>query len=176
MKKIILTILTIVILFSCNQGVQVTFDDNNSNAIRAHFQNYLNNDMDGLKELWSPDVKVYLNSKQAIGVDELVALLEAQHAGFDPITMSFGEDGGEDLGVWVQTITYPALGEYPPATMTQSWFDWNATGKVSGKKIVLPAHIGFRWGDNGKIVEEWHNYDTQEMMAELALSVPSEKE
>ena len=60
--------------------------------------------------------------------------------------------------------------------MTQSWFDWNATGKVSGKKIVLPAHIGFRWGDDGKIVEEWHNYDTQEMMAELALSVPSEKE
>ena len=92
MKKIILTILTTVILFSCNQGVQVTFDDNNSNAIRAHFQNYLNNDMDGLKELWSPDVKVYLNSKQAIGVDELVALLEAQHAGFDPITMSFGEE------------------------------------------------------------------------------------
>ncbi len=174
MKKIILSIFVALTIFSCNQGVQVTFDDNNSNAIRAHFQNYLNNDMDGLKSLWSPELKVYLNSKTPIGVDELVSMLEAQHAGFDPITMSFGEEGGEDLGVWVQTITYPALGEYPSVTLTQSWFDWNATGKVSGKTIVLPAHIGFKWGDDGKIIEEYHNYDTQEMMAELALSQDEE--
>ena len=43
-------------------------------------------------------------------------------------------------------------------------------GKVSGNTIVLPAHIGFKWGEDGKIIEEYHNYDTQEMMAELALS------
>jgi len=174
MKKTLVLLFTILLFASCSQGVQVTFDDENSNAIRSHFQNYLNNDMDGLKELWSPDLKVYLNSKQAIGVEELVSMLEAQHAGFDPITMSFGEEGGEDLGVWVQTITYPALGEYPSATLTQSWFDWNATGKVTGKTIVLPAHIGFKWGEDGKIIEEYHNYDTQEMMAELALSAPAE--
>ena len=119
MKKTILLLFTIFLFASCSQGVQVTFDDENSNAIRSHFQNYLNNDMEGLKELWSPDLKVYLNSKQAIGVEELVTMLEAQHAGFDPITMSFGEEGGEDLGVWVQTITYPALGEYPSSTLTQ---------------------------------------------------------
>ena len=170
MKKTTLLLFTIFLFASCSQGVQVTFDDESSNAIRSHFQNYLNNDMEGLKELWSPDLKVYLNSKQAIGVEELVTMLEAQHAGFDPITMSFGEEGGQDLGVWVQTITYPALGEYPSSTLTQSWFDWNATGKVTGKTIVLPAHIGFKWGEDGKIIEEWHNYDTQEMMAELALS------
>jgi hypothetical protein len=83
--------------------------------------------------------------------------------------MTFGEEGGEDLGVWVQTITYPAIGEYPSNTITQSWFDWNATGKASGKTIVLPAHIGFKWGEDGKIIEEYHTYDTQEMMTELAL-------
>ena len=71
MKKIILSIFVALTIFSCNQGVQVTFDDNNSNAIRAHFQNYLNNDMDGLKSLWSPELKVYLNSKTPIGVDEI---------------------------------------------------------------------------------------------------------
>jgi hypothetical protein len=174
MKRIFLTLITAVLILSCNQGVQVTFDDDKSNAIRAHFQNYLNNDMDGLKELWSPDLKVFLNSKKPIGVDDLVSMLEAQHSGFEPITMSFGEEGGQDLGVWVQTITYPALGDYPSITLTQSWFDWNATGKVSGNTIVLPAHIGFKWGENGKIIEEWHNYDTQEMMAELALSEGSE--
>ena len=80
MKRIFLTLITAVLILSCNQGVQVTFDDDKSNAIRAHFQNYLNNDMDGLKELWSPDLKVFLNSKKPIGVDDLVSMLEAQHS------------------------------------------------------------------------------------------------
>ena len=170
MKKLLLLLFVGFSMSCSNNDVVVTFDDEKSNAIKGHFQNYLNNDMDGLKELWSPDIDVYLNSKQPISLDEFVGLLEAQHAGFDPILMTFGEEGGEDLGVWVQTITYPAIGEYPSNTITQSWFDWNATGKVTGKTIVLPAHIGFKWGEDGKIIEEYHNYDTQEMMAELALN------
>ena len=44
MKKITL-IFTIFLMIGCAPtGVQVTFDDEKSNAIRAHFQNYLNND------------------------------------------------------------------------------------------------------------------------------------
>ena len=113
MKKLLLLLFVGFSMSCSNNDVVVTFDDENSNAIRAHFQNYLNNDMEGLKELWSPDIKIYLNSKKPISLDELVGLLEAQHAGFDPILMTFGEEGGEDLGVWVQTITYPAIGEYP---------------------------------------------------------------
>ena len=83
-------------------GVQVTFDDDKSNAIRAHFQNYLNNDMDGLKSLWSSDLQVFANSTESVTLDELVVLLQAQHATFDPITMSWG-NGDEDLGQWVET-------------------------------------------------------------------------
>ena len=114
MKKILLLLLFVGFTYGCkNNDVVVTFNDDKSNAIKTHFQNYLNNDMDGLKELWSPDIKIYLNSKQPINLDQLVELLQAQHAGFDPILMTFGEEGGEDLGVWVQTITYPAIGEYP---------------------------------------------------------------
>ena len=74
MKKLILIIFAVFLFNGCTQGLQVTFNDDNSNAIRGHFQNYLNNDMDGLKELWSPDLKVYLNSKEAIGLDELVSM------------------------------------------------------------------------------------------------------
>ena len=36
---------------------KLTFDDDKSNAIRAHYQNYLDQNMDGLKSLWSPDIK-----------------------------------------------------------------------------------------------------------------------
>ena len=80
MKKLLLLLFVGFSMSCSNNDVVVTFDDENSNAIKAHFQNYLNNDMDGLKELWSPDIKVYLNSKQPISLDEFVGLLEAQHA------------------------------------------------------------------------------------------------
>ena len=168
MKKIILSIFTVVTVFSCSQGVQVTFDDDNSNAIRAHFQNYLNNDMEGLKSLWSPDLKVYLNSKTPVGVDELVSMLEAQHAGFNPITMSFGEEGGEDLGVWVQTIDYPASNGYEASSNSQTWFTWSGKSKISGNEVVVPVFIGFQWKD-GKIVQEWHHYDPTNLNAEMAM-------
>ena len=59
----------------------VTFDDEKSNAIRAHYQNYLNNDIDGLKSLWSPDLKIYMNSPDASGVDEHQALIRSAARG-----------------------------------------------------------------------------------------------
>ena len=82
MKKNIIIIFIILLTVGCTTtGVQVTFDDEKSNLIRSHFQNYLANDMDGLKSLWSSDLKVYL-IVQAISMDELVGMLEAQHNTF----------------------------------------------------------------------------------------------
>ena len=173
----ILFILIASFAISCtNNGVTVTFDDEKSNAIRAHYQNYLNNDIDGLKSLWSPDLKIYMNSPDASGVDEISSLITAQHENFDNISMTFQDDeGGEDLGVWVQTITYPANNGYPETTMTQTWFTWNATGKSSGNTLEVPAHIGFEWAD-GKIAKEWHNFDPSVMMAEFELAASQSEE
>ena len=53
--------------------------------------------------------------------------------------------------------------------VTHSWFIWSATGKSSGNTITIPVHISFEWAD-GKIVREWHNYDTTEMMAEVEMA------
>ena len=120
MKKITL-IFTIFLMIGCAPtGVQVTFDDEKSNAIRAHFQNYLNNDMDGLKSLWSSDLQVFANSTESVTLDELVVLLQAQHATFDPITMSWG-NGDEDLGQWVETTNYPDGPANDAVTVTQTW-------------------------------------------------------
>ena len=65
MKNILFLILMVVITGCSNNGVVVTFDDEKSNLIRAHYQNYLNNDIEGLKSLWSPDLKIYMNSVEA---------------------------------------------------------------------------------------------------------------
>ena len=52
MKKLLLLLITITAV-SCNQSnvTIVEFEDEKSNAIRGHYEHYLNNDIDGLKEL-----------------------------------------------------------------------------------------------------------------------------
>ena len=50
-----------------------------------------------------------------------------------------------------------------------TWPPWVGKIKGSDQELTIPAHLTFRFED-GKIIEEYHNYDTQEMMAELALS------
>ena len=66
----------------------------------------MNNVTDVLKSLGSSDLQVFANSTESVTLDELVVLLQAQHATFDPITMSWG-NGDEDLGQWVETTNYP---------------------------------------------------------------------
>jgi len=167
MKKIFLLTLIVTLTSCTNTGVTVTFDDEKSNAIRTHYENYLNNDMDGLKSLWASNLEVFLNSTEAISTDELVVLLQAQHATFDPITMSWGQNEQEDIGQWVETTTYPAGPANDAVTVTQTWFNWNATSKLTGETINLPAHISFLWNEDGKIAQEFHNYDTGEMTAAI---------
>ena len=134
MKKIFLLTLIVTLTSCTDTGVTVTFDDEKSNAIRAHYQNYLNNDMEGLKSLWSPDIEMFLNSTEPISQDELIPLLEAQHATYD-ITMTWSQNGEEDLGQWVETASYPAGTANEAVIVTQTWFNWNATSKLSGETI-----------------------------------------
>ena len=120
----------------------MTFDDEKSNAIRSHYQNYLKNDVPALQSLWSPDLKIYMNSVEASTVTDISDLITVQHEVFENISMSFNYDeGSDDLGVWVQTINYPAMNGNPASTITQTWFNWSATGKSSGNTISIPVHI-----------------------------------
>jgi len=169
MKKIILLIFVSFAMSCTNNDVVVTFDDEKSNSIRAHYQNYLNNNTDGLKELWSTDLEIYMNETEAKGIDDIVSVIQAQHTAFDNISMSFG-DKELEMDNWIQTINFPAIGENNPAmTITQTWFTWSGTGKVSGLAVEVPAHISFAWGEDGKIVQEWHNFDPLKMQTEIAL-------
>ena len=86
MKNILFMLIALFAISCTNSGVNVTFDDEKSNAIRAHYQNYINNDIDGLKSLWSPDLKIYMNSPDASGVDDISSLITAQHENFDNIS------------------------------------------------------------------------------------------
>jgi len=167
MKNYLLLFFAALFVSCSTTGIQVTVDDEKSIAIQSHFQNYLNNDMDGLKSLWSPDLEVYANSTDPVGLDELVGMLQAQHSTFSPIEMTFGEEVENQPIAWVETTDYPETASSPAATWSQSWFTWTATSKLSGETITLPAHISFQWGDDGKIAAEYHFYETGPMTAAI---------
>ena len=75
MKNILFMLIALFAISCTNTGVNVTFDDEKSNAIREHYQNYLNNDVAALQSLWSPDLKIYMNSIEASGARRYVGIL-----------------------------------------------------------------------------------------------------
>ena len=89
--------------------------------------------------------------------------------------MSFGDEELE-MDNWIQTIDFPAIGENPGITITQTWFTWSATGKTSGISVEVPVHISFGWGENNKIVQEWHNFDPAKIVAEIELTASQSSE
>ena len=94
MRNILLSLLALI-AFSCSSptnGVVTTFDDEKSNAIREHYQNYLKNDVPALQSLWSPDLKIYMNSVDASTVSDISELITVQHQVFDNISMSWTYD------------------------------------------------------------------------------------
>ncbi|MDB9793677.1 hypothetical protein OAB81_02290 [Flavobacteriaceae bacterium] len=168
MKKLLL-LLIIITTVGCNQtGVTIVeFEDEKSNAIRGHYEHYLNNDIDGLKKLWADDDKIvlYLGSVEQTPLSELIGLIGVQHAAFDNIQMLNIQ--GADEPIYVETKAYES-----GQTWTNTWFKWSAVGKTSGNLIEFPVHISFRW-ENGEIVEEVHLFDPTLMNQELAL-VPAQ--
>ena len=70
------------------------------------------------------------------------------------MSWTYDENGGEDLGVWVQTTKYPASDNNPETAVSHSWFIWSATGKSSGNTITIPVHISFEWADGNPNVSD----------------------
>ena len=145
-------------------NVSVKFDDEKSNAIRNHFDNYIKNDTATLRFLSSPDNKLYVNSFEAISIDEILIWISNQHQVFDDISV-IGLGGVDTTSALVQSIYYPNDGPIH----TDTWFRWRATGKFSGKLIEFPCHLVFEWEDN-KVIKEWHYYDGSQMLDEIALA------
>ena len=170
MKNLIIILFTFLILGCDNNATIVSFDDEKSNSIRNHYQYYLNNDIDGLKELWADDDKIvlYLGSVETSPLSELTGLIQAQHAAFDNIQLLNIQ--GEDQPIYVETKTYPS-----GQTWTNTWFKWSAVGKTTGNTVEIPVHISFRW-EGGEIVEEVHLFNPTLMEEELeAFNASSDK-
>ena len=150
------------------EAVKITFDDEKSNAIRAHYQNYEANNVEGLQALWSSELELYPNSTEAIGVAEISDFVNAHHENFSDIKLTWGEED-DGIDVWVETASYDN-----GFTVTQTWFNWVATGKNSGDSYNVPFHITFVWDENGKIAQEYH-FGVDQLEKEMAAASDSEE-
>ena len=172
MKNFILLFITLLFVGCASTGVQVTFDDEKSNTIREHLQYYVDNDMDSLMALIADDAEIYLNSEESVSPEEIRVGLELQHATFDPISISWSqEEGGEDIGAWVESTDYPAGPANKPASVTQVWFTWKGTSNLSGETISVPAHIIYVWNDEGKVQTQYQFFDSVNINAAIEASL-----
>ena len=166
MKKLILVFITVMFVGCQSTGVQVTFDDEKSNAIKEAYLKYMNQNFDG--DIWSEDLQFYGNVTDPIGYDEAKSLIGLHHELYDNISMSWGNSEEVNEIAFVQTINYPDYGY-----VSQAWFVWKGTGKFSGETVEIPCHIGYLWGEDGKVINEWQHSDQSHLKAELELSLAS---
>ena len=73
MKKIILLFIAALFVSCTSTGVQVTFEDEKSNAIKQAYVEYMNQNFDG--DIWSEDLQFYGNVTDPIGYDEAKSLI-----------------------------------------------------------------------------------------------------
>ncbi len=176
MKNYILLFFAALFIGCAPTGVQVTFDDENSNTIREHLQNYVNNDLDALLALAADGAEIFINGEDPISSEEIRPLLEAQHATFDNISISWVQEGKEDIGAWVESTNYPAGPANDAASVTTAWFNWLGTSKMSGETITIPVHVVYVWNDEGKIQTEYEYYDPTKLVAEMEAAQSADME
>ena len=84
MKNLILIFIAALFIGCTSTGVQVTFDDEKSNALKEAYVKYLDQTFDG--DIWSEDLQFYGNSTEPIGYDEAISLIGAHHELYDDIS------------------------------------------------------------------------------------------
>ena len=68
-------------------GVQVTTDDEKSQAIKAAYDGYLVNDFTASNELYSDETAIYINSVESISNEENLAAFSSHHDFYSDISM-----------------------------------------------------------------------------------------
>ena len=162
MKQFIFTLIASMVLVGCSNPntSTITFDDEKTIAIRQHFQNYLNNDVDAMATHWSDDLIVSGSSIEGtVGLDDAKGVIGLHHMLFSDISITAP---GQEGDLYAETTYYAESGE----TWTKTWYSWKGTGKFTGNKASDLSMSGFRWED-GKIVEEVHFGDGSSVETEL---------
>lgn len=177
MKKIILIFITSLFIGCAPTGVQVTFDDENSNTIREHLQYYVDGDIDSMMSIIADDAEIYINSQESVSASDVRAIHELEHSIFNGISTSWSqEEGGNDIGAWVESTNYPAGPANEPASVTQAWFTWNGTSSSTGDSLSIPVHVVYSWNNENQVQTIYQFFDSINVTAVIEASLAATSE
>ena len=157
--KVVTALAIIAQLTSCTTtGTTLAFDDEKTNEIRAHFEDYKNANLEGMLTRWSEELTILTNDG-TVGLSDVKDIIPLHHTLFSEIYFTSPHSDEDEF--YAETNTYP-----DGKTWTKTWYKWHAKGNFTGNKVTNLGMIGFRWED-GKIVEENHFGDSAAFNSEL---------
>ncbi len=124
-------------------------------------EDYTKADFEEAEEYYSDDVKVYFNSSEVVGKENLINGWTYEHEVFSGITISdeyahtnYFSDGR----IW-----------------TNYWFTWSATGNFTGQELKIKGHFDYEWKD-GKIVQALGFFADEQFNKEYAAASEASSE
>ncbi|MDA0278411.1 MAG: nuclear transport factor 2 family protein [Bacteroidetes bacterium] len=152
MKNFILVALILpLFLIGCNSPQKeenqvgiITGDDFRSKAAIKFTDAYVNNDLNSVADLFTPDAKIMVNDTD-LTFSEMAAGFSIGHQYFtdirheerDAFTMHYKE--GDNAG----------------SIFTHYWYTWKATSKKTGKELSMRGYAWMKW--RGDKVEKVYN-------------------
>ena len=172
MKNFILLFTAALFVGCASTGVQVTFDDEKSNTIREHIQYYVDGDIDSMMSIIADDAEIYINSDESVSAGEVRSIHELEHSIFEDISTSWSqEEGGVDIGAWIESTDYPAGPANKPVSVTQAWFTLNGTSIKTGEALSTPVHVAYIWNDSGQVETIYQFFDSVDATAVIEASL-----
>ena len=172
MKNYILLFFAALFVGCAPTGVQVTFDDEKSNTIREHLQYYVDGDIDSKMSIIADDAEIYINSDESVSAGEVRSIHELEHSIFEDISTSWSqEEGGVDIGAWIESTNYPAGPANNPVSVTQVWFTWNGTSILTGEALSVPVHVVYVWNDESQVQTIYQFFDSANVTAVMEASM-----
>ncbi len=124
-------------------------------------EDYTKADFEEAEEYYSDDVKIYFNSTEVVGKENLINGWTYEHEVFSDITISdeyahtnYFSDGR----IW-----------------TNYWFTWSATGNFTGQELKIKGHFDYEWKD-GKIVQALGYFADEQFNKEYAAASEASSE
>lgn len=159
MKNIVLATLILIFILSCdtNKEKRYTRDCAEIDLLKKGIDYYEKGDWDQWLDQYDDSAKIYQNTWHVWSSPEvtrekhkeLISKLSTYSFEREELSMErIIDDNGK---VWVN-----------------SWALWKGTLKANNKVIEIPVHLTIQFVD-GKIIEEWGFWDTNELNQELSL-------
>ena len=156
MKNIVLILLAIILFTACQkQSEQRYFPESEEiNTLKAGIDAYESGDWKTWRSHFADTAKIYVNSKDAISINERMKALQESTIVFS----SYGFDREKEYTEMVL--------DKDNETWVYYWATHNGKLAANEKEIIFPVHLAVQFVD-GKIVEEHIYFDGTAMNKEI---------